>query len=150
MLQNFSASLCKYFSEYRFDPNSPNQRFKVPIKTPIINNLADDGEEGQKSSIALPSLNFPITENQSLASVEGNAVNTKANDMQELQNFLESEQSLAPSANQQTGSLGSHQLQSAKIAPGGTFGSEIKPRTGGEISKRSQIPSTVNGKSSEW
>ena len=111
----------------------------MPVKEPI-NDAAGASNEGdderRKSNIAQLSTNFPMAEN--LTSFERNPVNSDR--MQELQNYLKSEQSLPPFGNQQTGILGVEQQKQSHMVTGGSIDGETNKRTNEELSKRSSIP----------
>ena len=71
-------------------------------------------------------------------SPEASPVNSDS--MQELQNYLKSENSLPPFENQKTGMLGIQQEKVANDVQGGSFESDTNTNTNEELSKRSEIP----------
>ena len=63
---------------------------------------------------------------------------SNSDSMQELQNYLISEQSLPPSGSQQIGMVGAEQHESGDRVTGRPF--EMQTRVNEELSKRSSIP----------
>eukprot|EP00112_Aurelia_sp_Birch-Aquarium-sp1_P024371 Seg768.11 transcript_id=Seg768.11/GoldUCD/mRNA.D3Y31 product="Kremen protein 1" protein_id=Seg768.11/GoldUCD/D3Y31 len=138
-------------SEYRFDPNSPNQAFKIPMKAPVdslIDNGNDD-EESRKSTIAQPNNQSPITENVIASSSihqQSNQLNTVSENMKELQDYLVSEKSLPPSANGAVNLRDANRARFATNVPGvAAARSNIVQESVG-YSKRSNVqPSNARG-----
>lgn len=109
---------------------------------------SNDDEETRKSAIALPNINFEKNENSNeVHSVGTNLLQSKS--MQELQRYLESEQSLPPYAVQQAGSLGTNQLPSSDSLTGVAAENTAKQNANEEVSKRSEIPEEQNKSRSE-
>ena len=139
--------------EYRFDPNSPHQAFKVPIKAPAdaLTNNGNDDEESRKSTIAQPNNQSPITENVIASSAfhqQSNQLNTVSENMKELQDYLVSEKSLPPSANVAVNLRDANRAKFATNVRGiATARSNIVQENAG-YSKRSNIqPSIPKGES---
>ena len=114
----------------------------MPIKEPSndVKNADNDDDERRKSNIALPNINYAMSENPSSFSQSSETNSANSESMHQLQSYLQSEQSLPPSANQQTGMLGVHQQPSLETIAGGTSAEEMKPKINEEIAKRSDIP----------
>eukprot|EP00794_Sanderia_malayensis_P015242 gene15242-16816_t len=91
-------------SEYRFDPNSPNQAFKVPIKEPQFNisDIAEgDDEKRRKSVISSPNNNnLPGATDPFRQPLTGAQPATQG--IQDLHNFMSTESNQAGSQNEAT------------------------------------------------
>ncbi|XP_065061591.1 uncharacterized protein LOC135688592 [Rhopilema esculentum] len=134
-------------SEYRFDPNSPNQAFKIPIKEPADNKDVDE-EDRKKSNIAtpgsqLPSVNDPLF--TSTTQVQAAGTGSNSNGMEELQKYLASENSLPPVSQEHTNLLKAEEQAPVKNRQGGSSMSGKFKARNSALSKRSDVPTLEGG-----